>query len=109
MTRTDAELARLVAALPPDAVLAVHAAHGGGGAFGRFQHGSTAPADVEVPLLLYGAGVAAGTVLEDVDLLDLAPTLAWTLGWAPSERWRGAVLLDGFGGTRARESGPKIP
>jgi len=109
VTRTDAELARLVAALPPDAVLAVHAAHGGGGAFGRFQHGSTAPADVEVPLLLYGAGVAAGTVLEDVDLLDLAPTLAWTLGWAPSERWRGAVLLDGFGGTRARESGPKIP
>ncbi len=109
VVRMDGELARLVSALPPDAVLAVHAAHGGGGSFGRFQHGSTAPADREVPLLLHGAGVAAGTVLEGVDLLDLAPTLAWTLGWAPSERWRGGVLLDGFGGTRARQSGPKMP
>jgi len=106
---TDAALSRLVAALPSDAVLAVHAAHGGGGGFGRFQHGSTAPSDVEVPLLLYGAGVARGVVLDEVDLLDLAPTLGWTLGWGPSERWTGALLLDGFGGTRARQSGPNRP
>jgi hypothetical protein len=106
---TDRQLARLADALPADALLAVVAAHGGGGAFGAFQHGSTAPADVEVPLVLHGAGVEPGSVLSTVELLDLAPTLAWSLGWAPAEGWDGEVLLDGFGGTRPGQSGPMTP
>jgi hypothetical protein len=109
VTEADRHLARIAGALPPDALLAVVAAHGGGGAFGTFQHGSTAPADLEVPLVLFGAGVEPGSLLSDVDLLDLAPTLAWSLGWAPAEGWDGAILLDGFGGTRPQQSGPMTP
>lgn len=105
----DTRLARIADALPPDALLAVVAAHGGGGAFGPFQHGSTAPDDIEVPLVLYGAGVDPGAGLSEVSLLDLAPTLGWALGWSPPAGWSGTPLLDGFGGTRPAQSGPITP
>ncbi len=109
VTATDEQIGRIADALPGDALLAVVAAHGGGGGFGSFQHGSTAPADSEVPLVLFGPGVAPGTELSEVSLLDLAPTLGWSLGWEPAERWDGTVLLDGFGGTRPGQSGPITP
>jgi len=109
VSATDAHLARLAAALPEDALLAVVSAHGGGGDLGAFQHGSLAEADALVPLVLHGAGVAPGTRLEGVDLLDLAPTLGWALGWAPLRRWSGVPLLDAFGGTRPPESGRTKP
>ncbi len=109
VTDTDAEIGRLVAALPADALLLLTSAHGGGGALGDFQHGSTDDADILVPLILSGPGVVPGTVLSSADLLDVAPTLAWGLGWASPSRWNGAALLDAFGGTRPGHSGRTVP
>lgn len=93
----DAALGRLVAALPADALLMVVSGHGGGGAFGDFQHGSGAAADREVPLLMVGPGVRAGSTLEGATLLDVAPTLGWVLGWGPQTTYQGRVLLQPFG------------
>jgi len=105
----DTQLARLADALPDDALLVVVAAHGGGGSLGDFQHGSTEDADIRIPIILHGAGVAPGSVLPEAGLLDIAPTLGWALGWASPSRWTGTPLLDAFGGTRPGQSGRTEP
>jgi len=96
LREVDAALASLVAALPPDALLVVTSGHGGGGAFGDHQHGSGAAADREVPLVLSGPGIRPGSALNGPDLLDIAPTLVWALGWHPEASYEGQVLLEPF-------------
>lgn len=91
----DAALARIVAAVPSGTLVVVTSDHGGGGAWGEHLHGSAHPADVEVPLLLWGAR-AAPVRLEGGSILDVAPTLLWALGMAPPARYEGRVLLEGF-------------
>ncbi len=92
----DAALADLVDALDPaTTLLLVTAPHGGGGAFGDRLHGSSHPADLEIPLILWGAGVHPGTVGSGT-LLDVAPTALWALGMAPPREYEGRVLLEAF-------------
>ena len=70
--------------------------HGGGGAYGDYLSGSDSPEDVEVPVILWGPHVTP-TTLEDVSLLDLAPTILWALGMDAPQSYQGSVLLRGFG------------
>jgi hypothetical protein len=93
----DAAIGRLTAQLAgtPGTLLIVTSDHGGGGAWGDYQHGSDSPEDTEVPLLLWGAR-AAPTRLDGVTILDVAPTMLWALGMAPPPSYQGRVLLDGF-------------
>lgn len=110
----DAEIGRLLPALSEETLLVILSTHGGGGDLGTFQHGSTSPADIEVPVILHGAGVLSGVRLANVDLLDVAPTLGWALGWAPPDQYAGQILLEAFGeapeaGTTRPESGPTRP
>ena len=76
-------------------LLVVTAPHGGGGSFGDRLHGSSDPADVEVPLLLYGAGVRPGAT-GTATILDVAPTVLWALGMAPPGQYEGRALLELF-------------
>jgi arylsulfatase A-like enzyme len=75
----DRHLARLFAAVDPATTLVVlHADHGE--ALGEdlywFRHGSLLhDAALRVPWVMAGPGVRAGTVADDVRLLDLAPTV----------------------------------
>ena len=94
----DAALERVRAAVAasPGALLIVTSDHGGGGAWGPYQHGSGSPEDVEVPLLIWEERVAAGTRLEPATLLDVAPTVLWALGMAPPYQYEGRPLLEGF-------------
>lgn len=97
----DAALGILVQAAhapgsPPTLIL-VTAPHGGGGAYGPFQHGSGSPEDMEVPLILNGAGVARGGRLQASSILDVAPTVLWALGIPPPVHYRGRVLLEAAG------------
>jgi predicted AlkP superfamily pyrophosphatase or phosphodiesterase len=93
----DAALERVRAAVSaiPGTLLIVTSDHGGGGAWGPYQHGSGSPEDVEVPLLMWGARVAPGA-LPSTSLLDVAPTVLWALGMSPPSSYEGRPLLEGF-------------
>lgn len=92
---TDAALGQLLTYLGEDDLLVVTSDHGGGGAFGAFQHGSTSPEDMRIPLLLHGSHVAPGD-LGDPSILDVAPTVLWALGFRPPTQYEGDILLRGF-------------
>ncbi len=99
--RLDAELARLLAALPPEAIVVLTSAHG-------IELGERRVADappdtpwghalyqeqVRVPLVVAGPGLGPSWVTRPVPLTDVAPTLA-VLGGAPADRLDGAMLWE---------------
>jgi predicted AlkP superfamily pyrophosphatase or phosphodiesterase len=57
-------------------------------------HGSPYDDDTHVPLVFYGAGIAAGKHDEPARVVDLAPTLASLVGAKPLETIDGHVLKD---------------
>ena len=95
-SREYGEAVLAAVAASPGALLIVTSDHGGGGAWGPYQHGSGSLEDVEVPLLIWGERVAAGTRLEPAMLLDVALTVLWALGMAPPYQYEGRPLLEGF-------------
>lgn len=96
--RADSALARVVEAARSDSTLfVVTSDHGGGGAYGAHQHGSTSEEDVRIPLVLWGARTRPGG-LGEASILDVAPTVLWALGMTPPDDYPGRVLLDGFRG-----------
>jgi hypothetical protein len=97
VTAVDDALARVAAELgrSSETLLIVTSDHGGGGAWGPFQHGSDAPEDTEVPLVVWGAH-AVPTRIAAASILDVAPTMLWALGIAPPPSYRGRVLLETF-------------
>ncbi|MDX2138693.1 MAG: alkaline phosphatase family protein, partial [Chloroflexota bacterium] len=93
--RADAELGRIAAALPEDAVLIVHADHGGH----ERNHGTDAPEDMTIPWMMMGHGVRAGYRIERaVSLLDTAPTVAHLLGLKTPAEWEGTPVTDALEG-----------
>jgi arylsulfatase A-like enzyme len=91
--RADAELGRIVAALPTDAVLIVQADHGGHDRF----HGTDAPEDMTIPWMMMGAGVRQGCEIQrPVSLLDTAPTVARVLGIRTPREWEGTSVDEAF-------------
>lgn len=97
--RADSALGRIVqrAVEPSEAVLVIVVSdHGGGGAYGDFQHGSTSPEDMLIPIVLWGSGVLAGRDLGPASILDVAPTVLWALGIEPPGDYEGEILTGGF-------------
>jgi hypothetical protein len=60
------------------------------------QHGPIYPAAHKGVFAIAGPGVRAGTTLTDVDVFDLAPTLAWLLHLPVAQDLPGRVLSDAF-------------
>ncbi|MFL5494458.1 MAG: alkaline phosphatase family protein [Gemmatimonadales bacterium] len=56
------------------------------------EHGSTAPADIEVPIAFLGRGIRPGVVHRPVRTVDIAPTLAALLGLRLPEPLDGVPL-----------------
>lgn len=56
------------------------------------MHGQPTELDAHVPLILWGAGIRAGTYAERVSTVDIAPTLARLLDLTPAEPLDGHVL-----------------
>ncbi|HEX3235059.1 MAG TPA: alkaline phosphatase family protein [Gemmatimonadales bacterium] len=56
------------------------------------EHGSTAPADLEVPIAFMGRGVRPAVIHRPIDTVDIAPTLAALLGLRPAEALDGVPL-----------------
>ncbi len=92
----DSAVARILALVPEGTLVVVTSDHGGGGAWGARLTGSDAPADVDVPLLLWGPRVDPGVRLDGGSILDVAPTLLWALGMAPPLGYEGHALLGAF-------------
>lgn len=70
--------------------------HGGGGAYGDHLHGSSSPEDVRIPVILWGSGVVPGRDLSQASILDMAPTVLWSLGIAPPIHYQGEILTEAF-------------
>jgi arylsulfatase A-like enzyme len=58
------------------------------------EHGSTAPLDLTVPIVVAGPGVRHAVVHRTVRTADIAPTLAILLGVRPAERLDGEPLRE---------------
>jgi predicted AlkP superfamily pyrophosphatase or phosphodiesterase len=75
-------------------ILLLTADHGG---VGR-KHGGATMAEIEIPWIIAGPGVAAGRELrKPVNTYDTAPTLAHVLGLTPPDAWIGRPVLEAFG------------
>jgi predicted AlkP superfamily pyrophosphatase or phosphodiesterase len=59
-------------------------------------HGTPYNYDTHVPVILFGAGIAAGRQLRDASPLDIAPTLAALLHLTPPSNCEGHILTEAF-------------
>src|SRR5712675_1334444 len=93
LERVDGLLAQVLATLPADYTIIVHADHGGH----ERNHGTDSPEDMTIPWFAAGPGIKAGyTIQGPVSLLDTAPTAAHVLGLTPDAQWEGQVVEEIF-------------
>ena len=59
------------------------------------MHGVDCPEDMTIPMFFFGNAFQKGERMENVSILDLAPTIADLLGILPAEEWEGKSLLKG--------------
>jgi len=91
----DVAVGRLRACVA-DSLLLVLADHGGGGVEAR-DHDTPHPINDRIPLILAGPRIRRRHVLrEPVSLLDVPPTLLWSLGLEIPVEYEGRVLHDAF-------------
>ena len=84
------QIDRVLADLPEEYAVIILADHGGHDRI----HGTEAPEDMTIPVMLRGTPFAAGTVLENVSILDIAPTVAKLLDVMPDREWEGKCLAE---------------
>ena len=56
-------------------------------------HGTAMPEDMTVPFFFYGKPFEGGKTLEDVSLLEIAPTIAKLLGIPAEQDWDGRSII----------------
>lgn len=56
-------------------------------------HGTQMDEDMTIPMFFYGKQFEAGKELEDISIMDIAPTVSKILGLEPHESWQGKPLL----------------
>lgn len=83
------EIQRVLHDLPKDCAVIILADHGGHDRI----HGTEEAADMTIPVMLCGDPFPAGTQLQNVSILDIAPTVAELLGTAPDREWEGKSLV----------------
>ncbi len=79
----------------PGTLVIALADHGGGGVKAD-DHDSPHPLDRTIPILLAGGGVQAGALAPFASLLDVPPTVLWSLGLPVPAAWTGRPLLEAF-------------
>ena len=80
---------RTVASLEGEYTVLITADHGGHDRI----HGTDAPTDMIIPFFAMGKDFEAGKELENVSILDYAPTVAKLLGVEPNREWEGKSLV----------------
>ena len=84
-----AEIERVLQVLPGEYTVIILADHGGHDRI----HGTSAPEDMTIPVMIRGKDFPAGSELKNVSILDLAPTVVRLLDVAPDREWEGKSLL----------------
>jgi hypothetical protein len=56
-------------------------------------HGSDIPEDMTIPMFFIGDGFEAGKKLENVSIMDIAPTIADIMSVVPAPEWEGKSLV----------------
>ena len=82
-------IARAMEAIPKDYAVIITADHGGH----DHTHGTELPEDMTIPLIFAGAERDLVGNLENVNIIDIAPTIAALAGFAPNADWEGKSLL----------------
>ena len=82
-------VARVIEAIPKDYAVIVTADHGGH----DYTHGTDSPEDMTIPLIFAGAERQLIGKLENVSIMDIAPTIAGLAGFEPNSDWEGKSLL----------------
>ena len=82
-------IARVIETLPKDYAVIITADHGEH----DYTHGTDSPEDMTIPLIFAGAERELIGKLEDVNIIDIAPTIAALSGTAPNPDWKGKSLL----------------
>ena len=78
----------IINSLPDDYAVIITADHGGHDMY----HGTDMPEDMTIPVIIRGGGFNAGEKLENVNIKDIAPTVASLLDILPDEDWEGKSL-----------------
>ena len=98
VAKADALVGRMLAALKDagiadQTIVLITSDHGGIGK----KHGGSTMAEIEIPWILAGAGVAEDHELQTpVRTYDTALTVAYILGVRPSDCWIGRAVLEAF-------------
>lgn len=79
----------------PRSLLVALADHGGGGVDPR-DHDSIHPLDRTIPILLTGRSVRPACLPRDASLLDVPPTVLWSLGVPIPQSYAGKPLMEVF-------------
>ncbi len=82
-------IARIIEAIPKDYAVIITADHGGH----DNTHGTERPEDMTIPLIFAGAEQGLIGNLDNVHIIDIAPTVAALSGTAPGPDWEGKSLL----------------
>ena len=94
-TINDPVMRRWMHALPPDVPVPVVVTLEDMHIYGNTRsatHGSPRDRDAHVPIIFYGPQFKPGRYEEFTRTVDIAPTLAWVVGVAPTERLDGHIL-----------------
>lgn len=101
--KADALIAKIVdatkeAGIFENTMFIVASDHGGLG----FGHGGESLAEMEIPFILYGAGIKKGYQIEEtVYQYDNAPTVAYAMGLITPQAWIGRPVKGAFIGNKA--------
>ena len=82
-------IARIMDAISKDYAVIITADHGGH----DHTHGTELPEDMTIPLIFAGAEREWIGNLDDVNIIDIAPTIASLAGMVPHADWEGKSLL----------------
>lgn len=80
---------KIMAELGDEYTFIITADHGGHDR----THGSEMPEDMLIPVIINGKDFPKGKVLENVNIMDIAPTVTTLLGAVPDEEWEGKSLV----------------
>ena len=82
-------ISRIIEAIPKDYAVIITADHGGH----DHTHGTELPEDMTIPLIFAGAERELVGNLDNVNIIDIAPTIAALAGMQADPEWEGKSLL----------------